>query len=75
MKKNKFNSSSFLISGGTGSFGYNMVKKLINLNAKRIIIFSRDEKKQFDMRNELMSKNLTLERLEHVLETGKYLRN
>lgn len=40
-----------LITGGTGSFGGVVVSKLLNYNPKKIIIFSRDEKKQFDMSN------------------------
>lgn len=40
-----------LITGGTGSFGEAFVKKLLCFNPKSVIIFSRDEKKQFDMRN------------------------
>lgn len=39
-----------LITGGTGSFGNAIVKKLINTDIKEIHIFSRDEKKQDDMR-------------------------
>ena len=46
MKKN-----SYLITGGTGSFGKVFIKKLIHQNKKisRLIIFSRDELKQFEM--------------------------
>lgn len=40
-----------LITGGTGSFGTTVVETLLKNHPKRIIIFSRDEKKQFDMRN------------------------
>ena len=40
-----------LITGGTGSFGNAVVKELLDLQPKKIIIFSRDEKKQFDMGN------------------------
>lgn len=40
-----------LITGGTGSFGEEVVRKLLSLNPQKIIIFSRDEKKQFDMNN------------------------
>ena len=40
-----------LITGGTGSFGTTVMKRLLTLEPKRIIIFSRDEKKQEDMRN------------------------
>lgn len=42
---------TILITGGTGSFGNSVVEKLLKLKVKKIIIFSRDEKKQFDMRN------------------------
>lgn len=40
-----------LITGGTGSFGNTVIRLLLSQNPQRIIIFSRDEKKQFDMRN------------------------
>lgn len=40
-----------LITGGTGSFGGTVIKKLLPLEPKRIIVYSRDEKKQFDMAN------------------------
>jgi UDP-N-acetylglucosamine 4,6-dehydratase/5-epimerase len=42
---------TILITGGTGSFGNTVVNKLLELAPKKIIVFSRDEKKQFDMRN------------------------
>jgi len=42
---------TILITGGTGSFGSTVVRRLLALEPKKIIIFSRDEKKQFDMRN------------------------
>lgn len=38
-----------MITGGTGSFGQQLVRRLPPLQPKRIIIFSRDEKKQGDM--------------------------
>ena len=56
MKNMKNN--TFLITGGTGSFGSTMAKRLIELQAGRIIIFSRDEKKQFDLRNSLNSRKV-----------------
>ena len=46
-----FKKSSFLITGGTGSFGFEFVKRLISLKAGKIVIFSRDELKQFEMRS------------------------
>lgn len=47
----KIKGKVILVTGGTGSFGNAVVLRLLNLNPKRIIIFSRDEKKQHDMRN------------------------
>lgn len=47
----KIKNKTVLITGGTGSFGYSVVDTLLNLDVKQIVIFSRDEKKQFDMRN------------------------
>lgn len=46
MLKNK----KLLITGGTGSFGNAIINKIINTDIKEICIFSRDEKKQDDMR-------------------------
>ena len=46
MYKNK----TLLITGGTGSFGNAVLKKLLQSNLSEIRIFSRDEKKQDDMR-------------------------
>jgi UDP-N-acetylglucosamine 4,6-dehydratase/5-epimerase len=48
--------SKLLITGGTGSFGKALLKKYLNNNKfKEIRIFSRDEKKQDDLRKELNS--------------------
>jgi UDP-N-acetylglucosamine 4,6-dehydratase (inverting) len=45
-----FDNKSILITGGTGSFGKTFVRMLLeNYNPKRVIIFSRDEMKQWDM--------------------------
>lgn len=52
MNKNYFNNKIILITGGTGSFGKAMTKKLLKNKIKEIRIFSRDEKKQDDMRKE-----------------------
>lgn len=45
-----FKDSTILITGGTGSFGQAIVKRLLNDNVKEIRILSRDEQKQDDMR-------------------------
>lgn len=39
-----------LITGGTGSFGNTVLSRFLNTDVKEIVIFSRDEKKQEDMR-------------------------
>ena len=46
-----FKDKTLLITGGTGSFGNAIIKKFLNTGIKEIRIFSRDEKKQDDMRN------------------------
>jgi UDP-N-acetylglucosamine 4,6-dehydratase/5-epimerase len=48
-----FKDSVVLITGGTGSFGKTISKKFLEMGTKKVIIFSRDEKKQYDLRNEL----------------------
>jgi UDP-glucose 4-epimerase len=51
MEKNmKISNSVFLITGGTGSFGHAVLDRLVKDGAREIRIFSRDEKKQDDMR-------------------------
>jgi UDP-N-acetylglucosamine 4,6-dehydratase/5-epimerase len=45
-----FNNKTLLITGGTGSFGNAVMKRFLDTNIKEIRIFSRDEKKQDDMR-------------------------
>ena len=45
-----FKNETLLITGGTGSFGNAVLKRFLNTDAKEIRIFSRDEKKQDDMR-------------------------
>src|ERR1035441_9790005 len=47
-----FKNKTLLITGGTGSFGNAVLRKFLNSDIKEIRIFSRDEKKQDDMRIE-----------------------
>ena len=49
-KKDIFKDKILLITGGTGSFGNAVLKKFLDSSLKEIRIFSRDEKKQEDMR-------------------------
>lgn len=46
-----FKGKTLLITGGTGSFGNAVMKRFLDTDIKEIRIFSRDEKKQDDMRN------------------------
>lgn len=41
-----------LITGGTGSFGKRFISKVLNSNIKKVIVFSRDELKQYEMAQE-----------------------
>lgn len=50
---------SILVTGGTGSFGKNFVKFLLeNSEAKKVIVFSRDELKQFKMEKEIKDERI-----------------
>lgn len=48
-----FKNKILLITGGTGSFGNAVLKRFLNTDIQEIRIFSRDEKKQDDMRHQL----------------------
>ncbi|NBO72982.1 SDR family NAD(P)-dependent oxidoreductase, partial [bacterium] len=50
--------ASVLITGGTGSFGKALTKRLLESNARRIAILSRDELKQFEMKTEFSDDRL-----------------
>ena len=47
----KFSGKTLLITGGTGSFGNAVLRKFVDTDVAEIRIFSRDEKKQDDMRH------------------------
>lgn len=51
-----FSNATLMITGGTGSFGNTVLKHFLNTDIGEIRIFSRDEKKQDDMRHEIQSK-------------------
>ncbi len=48
-----FNNKVLMITGGTGSFGHTVLKRFLATDVREIRIFSRDEKKQEEMRIEL----------------------
>ena len=51
-----FKGKTLLITGGTGSFGNAVLNRFLNTDIGEIRIFSRDEKKQDDMRHEFQAK-------------------
>ncbi len=51
-----FENKTLLITGGTGSFGNAVLNRFLNTDIGEIRIFSRDEKKQDDMRHEFQAK-------------------
>ena len=51
-----FKDKTLMITGGTGSFGNAVLKRFLATDIKEIRIFSRDEKKQDDMRHEYQAK-------------------
>jgi UDP-glucose 4-epimerase len=50
-----FKDKTILITGGTGSFGHAVLDRFLSTNIREIRIFSRDEKKQDDMRTQYHS--------------------
>ena len=54
MLKNKV----LMITGGTGSFGNTVLKRFLETDVRQIVIFSRDEKKQEDMRISLRNSKI-----------------
>ena len=55
-----FTGQTFLITGGTGSFGKTLVKHLLNTDIQKIVVLSRDEAKQHFMREEFPDTRLRL---------------
>lgn len=65
-----FKDKTLMITGGTGSFGSTVLKHFLESDLKEIRIFSRDEKKQDDMRHELQAKHP-----EHASKVKFYIGN
>ena len=60
-KKNSIDNKTLFISGGTGSFGKAFTKTILKkYKPKKVIIFSRDEFKQFEMKQEFSEKELSV---------------
>ena len=52
-----FSNATLLITGGTGSFGNAVLNRFLETDISEIRIFSRDEKKQDDMRHFYQARN------------------
>lgn len=53
-----FNKKTILITGGTGSFGKRFISKVLEYDIKKVIVFSRDELKQYEMAQEFTDPRL-----------------
>jgi len=59
VSENIFSGKSVLVTGGTGSFGKALIKRLLDVkDIRKIIVFSRDELKQFEMQDTHKSEKL-----------------
>lgn len=58
MGENMFKDKIILITGGTGSFGNAVMKRFLNTDIKEIRVFSRDEKKQDEIRKKYNNQKL-----------------
>ncbi|MFB5608376.1 MAG: SDR family NAD(P)-dependent oxidoreductase, partial [Candidatus Nitrosomaritimum yanchengensis] len=63
---NVLNNKNILITGGTGSFGHQMIKELMPYKPKTVRIFSRDEDKQHSMKMELEKESI-FKKMEFVI--------
>ena len=58
MNFNFLKNKNIFISGATGSFGKSIISRLLQIgNMKKIVIFSRDELKQFELQKNLNLRN------------------
>lgn len=55
---NEIQNKTILVTGGTGSFGKKFIKKALTLGVKKVIVFSRDELKQYEMKQEFKDNRL-----------------
>jgi len=63
-----FRNRVLLITGGTGSFGRAAVRRFLDTEVKEIRVFSRDEQKQYDMRNSVRNSKVTF----YLGDVGNY---
>lgn len=54
----QYENKTVLITGGTGSFGKKFTERILKTNVKKVIVFSRDELKQYEMKQEFNDNRL-----------------
>ena len=64
---------NILITGGTGSFGKQILLRLLEYSPATINIFSRDEKKQYEMRQSYLDHNELIFSLHHLKNYPKLM--
>lgn len=62
LKKARIERKTYLVTGGTGSIGYEIVKQLLTHDVEKVVVFSRDDTKHF-----LMKKRISSEKLDTVV--------
>lgn len=55
---NVIENKTILVTGGTGSFGKKFIRKALTIGVKKIIVFSRDELKQYEMKQEFIDERI-----------------
>lgn len=55
---NVLKNRTILVTGGTGSFGKKLTRKALELGVKKVIVFSRDELKQYEMKQEFQDERI-----------------
>ena len=69
MESTVFAGKTLLITGGTGSFGNTVLKHFLSTDIGEIRIFSRDEKKQDDMRHDYQDRKSTRLNSSHKVQS------
>ena len=69
-----FSEKTIMVTGGTGSIGQYLIRKMCKENPKRIIVYSRDEEKQYFMQKRFMNKNIEYY-IGDVRDYGRILRS
>ncbi|MEK4698579.1 UDP-N-acetylglucosamine 4,6-dehydratase (inverting) [Solibacillus sp. FSL R7-0668] len=55
---NILKNKTILVTGGTGSFGKKFIRKALTIGVKKIIVFSRDELKQYEMKQDFQDERI-----------------